>query len=543
MLDPPPEEAPQRFLTGDGDVSAPTVGMDQSALAQMGDAPALPVYRPRPTAVQDPVIISTAQPDAQPAAGVNPNLPLPGITAPSTDPRVEPPLPPTPNYPRRVPIFQLDAAAQPTNAATQPAADAAAAAATPDGHKDLPTYAGGPLDKDRDALIALMNETPAKISRKRAALAGGLRGLGIGLQEGSLGAGIGAGLTGVVGGAVAPHRQAVMEQDARVARAYGDFSKKAKVVEAAADVEAKQAQAIQRRNAPAIAEATRQAQARKEEIAAVMTMHGRLDQYDPKNVNDPGSQAVLKRATALGIADWLAPFDKDTKDKVPPTREVDGVAYERGKDGAWAEAKGLPHAARVQTEFGPVAPGTALTAKATAAAATRQEGQFNITQDRITQERFDRRNAEASGHYGKWQEADTRMRTAQQKLDNATSQTDPDDVTTWKEDLAKARGDKRRAAGDLEAYPEFYKISQDENGPWVTRIENPTARPATQGPGRKNGKGSTGNVQVKAGDTISKSKWIADWVKNHPNENPKNYESDWNIAVEDADRRRVHIVQ
>ena len=98
------------------------------------------------------------------------------------------------------------------------------------------------------------------------------------------------------------------------------------------------------REAAKIAEQSGKAQEaeRDQQISRLLTMHGRLGHYNPDDPNDRSSQQIKAEAERLGVD--LVPYTE--KDRVPQRQSVtiDGVTtiFERGDDGEWVPAKGLP---------------------------------------------------------------------------------------------------------------------------------------------------------------------------------------------------------
>lgn len=89
---------------------------------------------------------------------------------------------------------------------------------------------------------------------------------------------------------------------------------------------------------------------RKGDIATLLTMHQRLGHYNPADLNDAGSQTLLSRARELGVESSLVPYSaKETADKVPPHLTVGDTVFERGDDGTWKPATGLPTVAPKST--------------------------------------------------------------------------------------------------------------------------------------------------------------------------------------------------
>jgi hypothetical protein len=249
-----------------------------------------------------------------------------------------------------------------------------------DHSSDLPTYKGPALSAPNlptrvvaepqpgtveyeEANLRRLQATPLKnLSRKKAAVTGFIRGLAIGLQGGP-GAGAGGAITGAIAGAIAPGRTAEMQRDQQIAEQQAKLRGAIQTEGALSEIDTRRALSEQRRAKP-LEDAEKAAQAaRKDRIARLITMHGRLGRYNPNDPNDSASQAVKKEAESLGVANELVPYTK--AEKVPPRQVVDGVTYERQDNGDWKAASGLPGRKMVDTPYGPVSPGTALTADAT----------------------------------------------------------------------------------------------------------------------------------------------------------------------------------
>jgi hypothetical protein len=131
-----------------------------------------------------------------------------------------------------------------------------------------------------------------------------------------------------------------------------------------------------------------QADARKEEISRLLTQHDRAGHYNPDDPKDPSSKFLKTESARLGVE--LVPYDKAQRQGNPQVREVDGVTYERSAGGKWIAAEGLPvdrTKASVVEQGLTVAPGTALSARATAAAANATAGRFGVEQANRAEDR------------------------------------------------------------------------------------------------------------------------------------------------------------
>src|SRR5262245_58094442 len=236
---------------------------------------------------------------------------------------------------------------------TSPVGNVAATYSGADATSELPTYRG--LEAQANRVRQLENAPLPKLSRKRAALGGLLYGLSQGLATGNVAAGVGGGLAGLTAGAVAPHRQARIQREQEISKANAEFMRSAKRASVMGDIEASAAMAAERRAQPGLKRAEIIAQARKDDIARVVTMHGRAGHYDPTDPKDESSQQILAEAKRLGIEKQLTPYSKDAP--APHTTVVDGVTYQYNpKNNDWAEAKGVPKRLMVPGKYGPITP-------------------------------------------------------------------------------------------------------------------------------------------------------------------------------------------
>jgi hypothetical protein len=307
----------------------------------------------------------------------------------------------------------------------------------------------------QDKLVTDLESMPAeKMSRKGGALYGFLRGLATG---GLVGGGIGA-LTG----AIAPGRTAELKHRDQIAKASGKL-------DTAIEREGKLSVIDERRRHPEKEMAAALRAEREKRIANLMTMHGRAGHYNPDDPSDKASQVIKAQAEALGVADQLIPYTGG--DKVPPHLVVDDTVYERGPNGDWRPAEGLPRRQMVDVPgYGKMTPAQARQADATEGerADRRSERQSETEAQRsAAQQNAAEAERAASDHLGKRRQADEEVSRLQGLLRGlgTVSPDDPqrieieDQIKTWRTESAyrqreadNAFADARKAKGEAQRY-------------------------------------------------------------------------------------------
>jgi|SRR5580765_1132900 len=363
--------------------------------------------------------------------------------------------------------------ASPSVTAQPEATETAPTGAPAEVPKDYPSYRGpqDDLASQFQHLLEYENKEPDKMSRKRAMAAGALRGLGMGLQSGNIGTGVGAAIAGATGGFIAPKRQAKMEHDAKVAEEYAKFGKRIKTADTLANLRYKQAQAGEIASRPIVKLAELKGKEREQAISRVMTQWAKLDHYDPSDKNDAGSQSVAQQAAELNLN--LAPRKKGSAATGPGTVHIgsDGIPriwnHERNQ---FEVAQGLPPETMVETQWGRLPLKDAIQAVATSGQSIRMSNQFAETQYKQSLETFNRRQSEANVHYGKYtaarQKYERLMTQSPKAKKNSQGQwvVDPDEKLDWEKSLQDARDDMNVSGGALQGYPEYFQVDKDKEG-------------------------------------------------------------------------------
>lgn len=346
-------------------------------------------------------------------------------------------------------------------------------AAAEDVSETLPTrprlvYPKGTVEYQDRLVTDLESTPPEKMSRKKSSLYGFLRGLRTG--------GLGAGAVGAIVGAIAPGATAEMKQRDEVAKASAKL-------DTAIQREGKLSVIDERRRQPQKEYEAALRTEREKRIANLMTMHDRAGHYNPDDPNDRSSQIIKAQAVALGVADQLIPYTK--ADRTPPTKEIDGVVFERQADGNWTAAKGLPSRAMVNVPgYGPMTPAQARQADATAGERVYQRGRDTKLDERHDQERAEQRRQAASRIAG---DVATHNANAAKLQDFALKTKDPA-MKEYAE--SEMLGEKEKAnAKALElrqGYGDIYEAGPGEGGwAYVKPKEQPSRPLPTRGAGRK----------------------------------------------------------
>jgi hypothetical protein len=414
--------------------------------------------------------------------------------------------------------------------------------------KDLPTYRGPEDDLTAEArrIYEKENAPLQKISRKRAALAGALYGLGQGLQSGNIGVGIGAAAAGAVGGAIAPRRLQKMKREDEIAEDYAKLGRRIKTAGTIGEIQARAAETQRRIEEPKIEREKLKSKLYDERVDRAMKNLTSLPKYDPNDKTDAASQTMLKEFQTLGIADQIPSRTAETPvggtEWVPKKTGTDTtgkpvwelVPFEKLKAGGTREVKGLPHKPLVTSPSGPITPAESERNIATAAAQAQRIKEHELDVGRrqtergedISREDFQKQQAreeKAAKLAGDVDEYKSQAVEAQ-KVINST--TDPKTKAAYEYIRQQALNKAQGAATELsQGYGDIYEAGPGEGGwPYYKRKAGPATPPVM--PGRNATPG-------QAPDKL----WKSLWLKSHPGK-----ESQWPKAVEEANRQGIKVM-